>query len=237
MNKKVVIGIAMVASAGAGFLGGYLVGKNQVVKQINASMEDAWNKARNNEIEKERIAEKFNAKPAEERSDYIPTEEDLNEANRIAYEKYGTKNRSVDEMTLAEIAAVDEVREEIREIIEKSDELEAEEEEDDEDDLVSVDIFSEHPSEGGYDEDPYPISEDEFFNGPNMFDRVDLQYYVKDHTLTNDNDEIIPDGEGCDLLGSDNMDVLANLEDGYYYVRNESIGTDYSIMILNRHFI
>ena len=75
---------------------------------------------------------------------------------------------------------------------------------------------------------PYVILTEEFNEGNPEYDKVSLAYYEEDDTLTDDNEEIIPNPE--DIIGyalscfgqdSNDPDIV--------YVRNEKLGIDYEV--------
>lgn len=89
-----------------------------------------------------------------------------------------------------------------------------EEEEDDDNDI---------PKEG-----PFTITPDDYVE-LNGFDKVTLTYYEEDGVFANIEDEIF-DG-GLNAIGKDNLEDFGIYEEGVLYVRNESMGCDYEVIL------
>lgn len=75
----------------------------------------------------------------------------------------------------------------------------------------------------------YVISEDQFLNERDEFDKVSVTYFVEDDVLINENENVMPNpeasiGDGLDYFGyeSGNPDIV--------YVRNERISIDFEVV-------
>lgn len=73
---------------------------------------------------------------------------------------------------------------------------------------------------------PYVIDEDEF-DAKNGYDKESLYYYLGNHLLVNDQDEVVEPADAEIMLGHgwDNTDLQVT------YIRNEKIRTDYELVI------
>ena len=90
----------------------------------------------------------------------------------------------------------------------------------------------EHPEEEDSDF-PYLITQDEFENDRNEFDKVTLTYYIQNDTLTDENDEPIIDVD--ELISTDIYNELNDI-DGDVFVRNASLQTDFEIDKFNEKY-
>lgn len=73
---------------------------------------------------------------------------------------------------------------------------------------------------------PYQISEQEFVEDDEDFDKVSLEYYTEGEGLY-EGSEYIPNVD--DVVGEDNLALLHGIEDDVIYVRNEDLKTDYEV--------
>ena len=96
----------------------------------------------------------------------------------------------------------------------------------------------EYPQDsGGFEAKPYKISPTEFSDEKQFYDKISLVYYLGDEVLVLHPDErldedagesaIIEDVDG--RIGKENLKYFGEYEPGMLYVRNESLGADYSI--------
>lgn len=76
------------------------------------------------------------------------------------------------------------------------------------------------------DNKPYQISEQEFVEDDEEFDKVSLEYYTEGEGLY-EGSEYIPNVE--DVVGEDNLSVLHGADLDIMYVRNEDLKTDYEV--------
>lgn len=76
------------------------------------------------------------------------------------------------------------------------------------------------------DNKPYQISEQEFVEDDEEFDKVSLEYYTEGEGLY-EGSEYIPNVE--DVVGEDNLNVLHGADIEVMYVRNEDLKTDYEV--------
>lgn len=76
---------------------------------------------------------------------------------------------------------------------------------------------------------PYVITHDEFFSGDVNNDTSELTYFEEDDTLVNEQERPMDDKEGT--VGEDNLIRFGHgsKDKNIVYVRNEKLGTDYSI--------
>ena len=79
---------------------------------------------------------------------------------------------------------------------------------------------------------PYLITEDEFLNGRNEYDKISLTYYTYDDTLADDCDEMIDVEE---TISTDIYNQVADA-DGDIYVRNPELETDFEVMKVEASF-
>lgn len=79
---------------------------------------------------------------------------------------------------------------------------------------------------------PYLITEDEFLNDKNEYDKISLTYYIYDDTLADECDEMIDIEE---TVSTDIYNMLQDASDDLY-VRNNSLETDFEIMRIEGSF-
>lgn len=79
---------------------------------------------------------------------------------------------------------------------------------------------------------PYLITEDEFLNDKNEYDKISLTYYMFDDTLADEYDELIDIEE---TISTDIYNQIAGSEEDLY-VRNNVIETDFEIMKVEGSF-
>lgn len=85
---------------------------------------------------------------------------------------------------------------------------------------------------------PYFIEGSEFHNSKQWYDKISLNYYEGDDTLTDDRDDEIPRNEWVDICGEEFRDWFGRDEDDpdIVYVRNDQRGIDYEICkVLGRY--
>ena len=78
--------------------------------------------------------------------------------------------------------------------------------------------------------DPYEITEEEYDDTSNEFEKESLYYYRGNYTLVDDSDNVVDTEDADILLGSDWLDLMMN-ENGIIYIRNEKVKTDYEIVV------
>ena len=81
--------------------------------------------------------------------------------------------------------------------------------------------------------EPYLITEDEFINDKNDYEKLSLTYFTIDDTLADDCDEIVDVEE---TISTDIFNQISESEDGDYYVRNNTLQTDYEIMKVDQSY-
>lgn len=79
---------------------------------------------------------------------------------------------------------------------------------------------------------PYLITEEEFLNDKNDYDKISLTYYIFDDTLADECDEMIDIEE---TISSDIYDQIAGSDEDLY-VRNNTLQTDFEIMRVESSF-
>lgn len=77
--------------------------------------------------------------------------------------------------------------------------------------------------------DPYEITEEEYDDNNNEFEKESLYYYRGNYTLVDDSDNVVDVEDADILLGSDWSDLMN--ENGIIYIRNEKVKTDYEIVV------
>lgn len=80
---------------------------------------------------------------------------------------------------------------------------------------------------------PYMITEDEFLNDMNDYEKLSLTYFTVDDTLADDCDEMVDVEE---TISSDIYNQISESDDGDYYVRNPLLQVDYEIMKVDQSF-
>lgn len=79
-------------------------------------------------------------------------------------------------------------------------------------------------------EDPYVITIAEFMEDKQEFDKITINYYDEDNTLSDERDGIINDVER--LIGADNLEHFGKGSDNEHtvYIRNERMSTDWEVV-------
>lgn len=77
--------------------------------------------------------------------------------------------------------------------------------------------------------DPYEITEEEYDDNSNEFEKESLYYYRGNYTLVDDSDNVVDTEDADILLGSDWVNLMNN--NGIIYIRNEKVKTDYEIVV------
>lgn len=80
---------------------------------------------------------------------------------------------------------------------------------------------------------PYFITEDEYLNGNNDYDKISLTYFSIDDTLADDTDEMV-DVE--DTISSDLFNQIAESDDGDFYIRNDTLQTDFEVVKIDASY-
>lgn len=83
-------------------------------------------------------------------------------------------------------------------------------------------------------ESPYMISEQEFSEGCLAYDKIDLEYYIYDDVLVNEDMEIVSDINGT--IGTDNILLSSQTNKPVFYIRNEKLSTDYQVTKMRQHY-
>lgn len=79
---------------------------------------------------------------------------------------------------------------------------------------------------------PYVITDEEYNNEYDDYDKISLYYYMLDDTLCEENEEIVDDIENT--VGYDSLNLLATQTTAW--VRNERLKADYEIIGLNQSY-
>lgn len=82
-------------------------------------------------------------------------------------------------------------------------------------------------------EKPFMISEDEFLNDKNEYEKISLTYFTMDDTLADDCDEMVDIEE---TISTDIFNQIAESDDGDYYVRNDTLQCDYEIIKVDQSY-
>ena len=80
---------------------------------------------------------------------------------------------------------------------------------------------------------PYMISEDEYLEGNNDYEKISLTYFTMDDTLADDTDEMVDVEE---TISPDIFNQISESDDGDFYVRNDSIQTDFEVVKLDASY-
>lgn len=86
--------------------------------------------------------------------------------------------------------------------------------------------------EGSSPRDPFIIAFDEFVQRDEIYDKLELTYYMGDDVLVDENDEMVDDVNY--VLGMENMAELIDISklsgrDTTLHIRNERLGVDYEV--------
>ena len=85
--------------------------------------------------------------------------------------------------------------------------------------------------------DPYVISQEDFYNENGHYDKITLSYFDIDDVLTDNRDEIIPKVD--DVIGSESLTKFGELcdDDKIVHVRNERYGADYEVILTGESYV
>ena len=87
-------------------------------------------------------------------------------------------------------------------------------------------VETDRPSED-YPEEPIIITEEDYSERELSFDKYEVDYYVGDSALVNENDEMV---EAGDIVGYENLEqFIADESEEIMYIRNASSGADYMV--------
>lgn len=139
-----------------------------------------------------------------------------NESNKIdkAIEEYTEKAKDISKKTKVKYNKISE--DEKTQIGKENEEVKAEAESPEEDEPTK----------------PYLITEEEFLNDKNDYDKISLTYYMFDDTLADESDEMIDIEEN---ISSDIYNQIAGSDEDLY-VRNNTLQTDFEIMRVEGSF-
>lgn len=139
-----------------------------------------------------------------------------NESNKIdkAIEEYTEKAKDISKKTKVKYNKISE--DEKTQIGKENEEVKAEAESPEEDEPTK----------------PYLITEEEFLNDKNDYDKISLTYYMFDDTLADESDEMIDIEEN---ISSDIYNQIAGSDEDLY-VRNNVLQTDFEIMRVEGSF-
>lgn len=78
-----------------------------------------------------------------------------------------------------------------------------------------------------YPEEPIIITEEDYSERELSFDKLEMDYYVGDNALVDENDELI---EAGDIVGYENLEkFISDESEDVMYIRNASSGSDYMV--------
>lgn len=74
---------------------------------------------------------------------------------------------------------------------------------------------------------PYFISEEEYLDGNNDYEKISLTYFTEDDTLADDTDEMVDVEE---TISSELFNEIAESDDGDFFIRNDVVETDFEVV-------
>ena len=78
-----------------------------------------------------------------------------------------------------------------------------------------------------YPEEPIIITEEDYSEKELSFDKYEVDFYVGDNALVDENNELI---ESCDAIGYENLEkFISDESEDVMYIRNASSGADYMV--------
>ena len=102
-----------------------------------------------------------------------------------------------------------------------------------EDKFDDLDI-DEPPSEDGYFEDPYGISDEDYVHSRRNYNKETLIYYAEDGVFT---DECVTFIDNASLLVGEKWRMeIGKYEENVAYIRNDKIATDYEVIVEDSSF-
>lgn len=99
--------------------------------------------------------------------------------------------------------------------------------------MKSVNADTDRPQEDTA-EEPYMITETEFYETNDTYDKVVLHFYMNDGYLVNENDDVV---ELANTIGVDAYDLLSHADEAELYYRNDRTGEDYEVIRLYSSYV
>lgn len=94
-------------------------------------------------------------------------------------------------------------------------------------DILAKKAAQEHPKDDS--EGPYIITEDQFTDPIPYYDKITLNYYPDQNELI---DDMADSSEDLEVIGRENLDILAESGEEVMYVRNDRISVDYEVVLV-----
>ena len=96
-----------------------------------------------------------------------------------------------------------------------------------ESDILAKKAAQEHPKDDS--KEPYIITEDQFTDPIPYYDKITLNYYPDQNELI---DDMADSSEDLEVVGRENLDILAESGEEVMYVRNDRISVDYEVVLV-----
>lgn len=156
-------------------------------------------------------------------------DEEINEVRKYYQEKFDKEKARIDKLE-EESNKIDKAIKEYEKIDTKKVKVKYNKvEEDKEEEIVKAEAESPEEDEPTK---PYLITEEEFLNDKNDYDKISLTYYMFDDTLADESDEMIDIEEN---ISTDIYNQIAGSDEDLY-VRNNTLQTDFEIMRVEGSF-
>ena len=156
-------------------------------------------------------------------------DEEINEVRKYYQEKFDKEKARIDKLE-EESNKIDKAIKEYEKIDTKKVKVKYNKvEEDQEEEIVKAEAESPEEDEPTK---PYLITEEEFLNDKNDYDKISLTYYMFDDTLADESDEMIDIEEN---ISTDIYNQIAGSDEDLY-VRNNTLQTDFEIMRVEGSF-
>lgn len=94
-------------------------------------------------------------------------------------------------------------------------------------DILAKKAAQEHPKDDS--KEPYIITEDQFTDPIPHYDKITLNYYPDQNELI---DDMADSSEDLEVVGRENLDILAESGEEVMYVRNDRISIDYEVVLI-----
>ena len=245
MNTGIKVLVSFGVGVATGGIGAYFLMRNKFSKEAQEAIDEYREIARNRvQFANEFVKEKLNKKDQEEYEDICTNDPEFTDYTKFSKDAVVTekaKNIREELNKLSQAVHDDSFDEHFAEREHPEDDIsdeefeEMEEINDYEENLARIDEMAAAKENSVA---PYFIEGSEFHNSKQWYDKISLNYYEGDDTLTDDRDDEILRNEWIDICGEDFRDWFGRDEDDpdIVFVRNDQRGTDYEICrVLGRY--
>ena len=212
-NNWILTGTAALIALASGGAGGYFLAKHRLTKEFDAELTKQITEAK--KVYGNLSAGASFKTPEEAVAALIPDTSSSATETTAATARRAMRNYASPEKT---VYSKDEVKELVNSVTEEKNIFDAP--------PIQVDLGTAVREPGR----PYQITQEDFMQNEHDFSNNTFTYYLGDHILANERDEVID--QVNQIVGQHNLDEIPNLPEGEpLYVRNEKYDSDYEIVV------